>query len=105
MRIVRVWFGARRAAWALAATTAFGCGSSNGDDAAPATPVAGSAKPVDLFDAPIAGIAPDLVAQFNDGDSLFGTPLRNADGLGPLYTRSSCDACHTEALRGPLGVQ
>ncbi|HEU4579692.1 MAG TPA: di-heme oxidoredictase family protein, partial [Polyangiaceae bacterium] len=56
---------------------------------------------VDVFDAPIAGLSAELEEGFNDGDLLFGTPLRPADGLGPLYTRSSCDSCHAEGVRGP----
>jgi CxxC motif-containing protein (DUF1111 family) len=56
---------------------------------------------VDIGDNPIAGISTELEAAFNDGDLLFGTPLRQADGLGPLYTRSSCDSCHAGDVRGP----
>src|SRR5262249_28794453 len=44
-------------------------------------------------------------AEFNDGDLAFGTPLREADGLGPLYTRASCDSCHADGVRGPGIVQ
>jgi CxxC motif-containing protein (DUF1111 family) len=59
----------------------------------------------DIFDAPVRGISRALTERFNDGDIAFDTPLRAADGLGPLYTRSSCDACHADALRGPGAVQ
>jgi len=59
----------------------------------------------DLFDVPIKGLsAPDVVA-FNDGDGLFDLPLRPYDGLGPLYTRSSCGDCHSKGTRGPGLVQ
>jgi CxxC motif-containing protein (DUF1111 family) len=62
-------------------------------------------RTLDLFDVPVPGVTGELEAQFNDGDLLFSTPLREADGLGPLYTRSSCDSCHTDAVRGPGMVQ
>lgn len=55
----------------------------------------------EFFDVPISGVGPELEAQFNDGDIAFATPVREADGLGPLYTRAACAGCHAEALRGP----
>lgn len=55
----------------------------------------------EFFDVPIPGVGSELEAQFNDGDIAFATPLREADGLGPLYTRAACAGCHAEALRGP----
>ncbi|MCA9594993.1 MAG: hypothetical protein KC776_16845 [Myxococcales bacterium] len=76
------------------------CGSD--DDSAPATPPTLS---VDSFDVPIADLPPALQAAFDDGDIAFSTPLREADGLGPVYTRSACDSCHAEGLRGPGLVQ
>jgi CxxC motif-containing protein (DUF1111 family) len=60
---------------------------------------------VDAFDVPIQGIGRSWQADFNDGDLLFSTPLREADGLGPLYTRQSCSACHETGVRGPGLVQ
>jgi|GEM_PF-3295316 len=39
------------------------------------------------------------------GDTLFDRIARQADGLGPLYTRQACSACHQEALRGSGFVQ
>lgn len=60
---------------------------------------------VDSFDVPLDGLEPDFLADFNDGDLLFSTPLRDADGLGPLYTRSACSSCHDSAVRGPGLVQ
>jgi CxxC motif-containing protein (DUF1111 family) len=59
----------------------------------------------DAFDVPIAGITTEFLADFNDGDLLFSTPLRDSDGLGPLYTRTSCGSCHDKANRGPGLVQ
>jgi CxxC motif-containing protein (DUF1111 family) len=55
----------------------------------------------EFFDVPIPGVGAELEAEFNDGDIAFATPVREADGLGPLYTRAACAGCHAEALRGP----
>ncbi|MFO0613771.1 MAG: di-heme oxidoredictase family protein [Polyangiaceae bacterium] len=63
-------------------------------------------KPAPLpKDAPVPGITDEQLVVFDKGDNLFGLPLHDADGLGPLYTRNNCAACHTEGLRGPGLVQ
>lgn len=67
-------------------------------------PVTPPAEP-ERVDAPLKKLSSALTAEFNDGDLKFSTPLREADGLGPLYTRTSCSACHDSALRGPGSVQ
>ncbi len=59
----------------------------------------------DPFDVPIDGVTSPQLKQFYDGDNLFDLPLRDADGLGPLYTRSACGACHDGGLRGPGSVE
>lgn len=59
----------------------------------------------DRFDIPIAGLTRSDIRTFDRGDMLFGLPLREYDGLGPLYTRASCGACHAEGVRGPGLVQ
>ncbi len=59
----------------------------------------------DPFDIPIANATDVERAQFVDGDALFELPLREADGLGPLYTRTSCGACHASGVRGPGAVE
>ena len=61
---------------------------------------AGGGDPVDV---PVDGVTRELATLFGRGDALFGLPLRETDGLGPLYTRPSCGACHSEGLRG-LGL-
>jgi CxxC motif-containing protein (DUF1111 family) len=87
--------------WAgLASSILCGCGV---DDPLPPQP--DSRARIDLFDSPIAGLDAQTSAVFNDGDLAFSSPLREADGLGPLYTRESCGACHASALRGPGLVQ
>jgi CxxC motif-containing protein (DUF1111 family) len=56
---------------------------------------------VNASDVPIDGLSSADVARFDDGDALFDLPFRPADGLGPLYIRTSCGACHAEGSRGP----
>src|SRR3954462_5814030 len=83
----------------LAAAVLAGC--SAGEEAAPDVP----STIVDALDVPLAGLSGDDIARFNDGDALFGLPFRPADGLGPLFIRTSCAACHAEGGRGPGLVQ
>jgi len=79
------------------------CGSTDATGPAPdPTPVSTRS---DSFDVPIAGLDRAWLADFNDGDLMFSTPLREADGLGPLYTRQACSSCHEEGIRGPGLVQ
>jgi len=59
----------------------------------------------DPFDIPADGLTDDERATFRDGDGLFDLALRPYDGLGPLYTRTSCGGCHAEGVRGPGLVQ
>jgi CxxC motif-containing protein (DUF1111 family) len=59
----------------------------------------------DLHDLPIAGLSQENVDAFNEGDGLFDLPLFPSDGLGPLYTRTSCSSCHSNGTRGPGLVQ
>jgi CxxC motif-containing protein (DUF1111 family) len=59
----------------------------------------------DPSDQPLRGLAGDQLTRFVRGDELFGTAFRLPDGLGPLYIRTSCAACHVEGGRGPGAVQ
>lgn len=52
-------------------------------------------------DLPVAGLDEDWRRAFDEGDRLFDTPFRAADGLGPLYIRQACSSCHAGAARGP----
>lgn len=89
---------------ALVLAGLFACTSDGTEVLPPATE--SEPEPVgDPFDVPIDGVTKEQVALFNAGDELFGLPLREGDGLGPLYTQTSCGACHTEAARGPGLVQ
>lgn len=97
----------RRQLQALLAATTFlaACsgrdpGSTTADDAGVDAQIVG-----DPVDVPIDGVTKQQLATFRAGDALFDLPLRDADGLGPLYTRTSCGACHDEAARGPGLVQ
>jgi CxxC motif-containing protein (DUF1111 family) len=74
----------------------------SGTDAPP--PDAGSTL-VNASDVPIDGLPAADIARFDDGDVLFDLPFRPADGLGPLFIRSTCSACHAEGSRGPGLVQ
>ncbi|HEX3902662.1 MAG TPA: di-heme oxidoredictase family protein [Polyangia bacterium] len=90
--------------WLLCAAVASGCGDAS--QTPPPSPDAGSGLQ-NLFDVPVSGIGADAVANFNDGDRLFEIVLRDADGLGPLYTRQACGDCHNaeDGLRGPGAAQ
>ncbi len=84
---------------ALAAATG---GGGSGSSSSSATGGAGGSIPHgDPFDVPIDGVVPAQQKDFFDGDALFDLPLRDADGLGPLYPRASCGACHNNGVRGP----
>lgn len=78
------------------------CGGSSDDTATPDGP---SVTQVRASDVPIDGLSSDDVLKFRDGDSLFDLPFRPVDGLGPLYVRTACGACHADGARGPGLVQ
>jgi CxxC motif-containing protein (DUF1111 family) len=76
------------------------CSSSTGSD--PSPPPEDTTDP---FDVPIANATKAQVGQFLKGDAFFDVPLRETDGLGPLYIRMACSSCHSEASKGPGLVQ
>jgi CxxC motif-containing protein (DUF1111 family) len=86
--------------WPILLLAATACGASE----MPTAPDAATTL-INASDVPIDGLPGDDVARFDDGDALFGLPFRPADGLGPLYIRTSCAACHREGARGPGLVQ
>ncbi|HEY5952556.1 MAG TPA: di-heme oxidoredictase family protein [Kofleriaceae bacterium] len=86
------------AAFALAVFALVGCATDGADDPPPSTVV-------NAVDVPIDGLSADDIARFDDGDAMFGLPFRAPDGLGPLFIRSACAACHEEGLRGAGLVQ
>ncbi len=102
-----MFHGFRYALFLLGTSMTFGlgaaCSSSTPTAAVPAGgeeagTTSGTGDPSDV---PIDGVTAEQLPLFDNGDVLFGLPLREPDGLGPLYTRPSCGACHTNASRGP----
>jgi CxxC motif-containing protein (DUF1111 family) len=81
-----------------------GCG---GDDALSSDAAVDGSPSSSVFasDVPINGLTGSDVAQFDKGDDLFDLVFREPDGLGPLYVRTSCGACHSDGSRGPGLVQ
>lgn len=59
----------------------------------------------DALDQPLRGATDAQLERFAEGDALFDLPFRPADGLGPLYIRNACSACHLQAGRGAGGVE
>lgn len=58
----------------------------------------------DPSDSPLAELSDDWLARFADGDALFEHPMREGDGLGPVYIRQSCASCHGDDSKGPGSV-
>lgn len=81
-------------ALALAALCALvGCGTASAESRPRAR--------VDRPGLPLLGATDAELKQFRDGDALFETTVRESDGLGPLYVRDACAACHQGDGRGP----
>ncbi|MEW5849114.1 MAG: di-heme oxidoredictase family protein [Myxococcota bacterium] len=58
----------------------------------------------DPTDSPLAGLTDEQLAVFAEGDVLFEDPLRESQGLGPLFIRRSCGSCHADDAKGPGAV-
>ena len=102
--IRRQVFGLAVAGLALVELGAAGCSSSSNeppDDGGTLVPFTAD----DTHDVAIAGLSADENDAFNAGDALFDKSLFAGDGLGPLYTRTSCGDCHDGGTRGPGLVQ
>lgn len=56
---------------------------------------------VDRPGRPLTAATDEELQRFRDGDTLFEATVRESDGLGPLYVRDSCAACHQGDGRGP----
>jgi CxxC motif-containing protein (DUF1111 family) len=54
---------------------------------------------------PLPGLAPDELARFEAGRSLFARPFSPEAGIGPLYNENACNACHTDPADGGTGEQ
>ena len=59
----------------------------------------------DASDRPLHGASAEQISAFTDGDALFGLAFRPSDGLGPLYIRSACAACHAHGARVKTQVE
>jgi CxxC motif-containing protein (DUF1111 family) len=88
------------AAIALLATG--GCNENNSPALVRATEGAAVRRvSVDRADLPLVDASAAELTRFRAGDRLFELPFREPDGLGPLYIRASCEACHQADGRGP----
>lgn len=58
----------------------------------------------DPSDAPLRELSDAWLDRFAEGDALFEHPMREGDGLGPVYIRQSCAACHEGDAKGPGSV-
>ena len=56
---------------------------------------------VDRPGLPLSRASEAELRNFREGDALFEATVRESDGLGPLYVRDSCAACHQADGRGP----
>ena len=56
---------------------------------------------VDRPGLPFSTLNSDELDRFKQGDALFDATVRESDGLGPLYVRDACSACHVGDGRGP----
>jgi CxxC motif-containing protein (DUF1111 family) len=54
---------------------------------------------------PFADMSKDEMSRFNHGDSQFEHNYFDAEGLGPVFIRSSCGKCHQGDGRGPGSVR
>jgi CxxC motif-containing protein (DUF1111 family) len=59
----------------------------------------------DPTDNPVSGLTAEQMQSFLDGDALFDQRIYESQGLGPLYIRNSCGACHRADGRGPGFVE
>lgn len=55
----------------------------------------------DPSDNPLRDLPPALERAVAAGDALFEQRFFDAQGLGPLYIRTSCASCHADDGKGP----
>jgi CxxC motif-containing protein (DUF1111 family) len=56
-------------------------------------------------DLPLAGASVEQQRAFRAGDAVFEQLFDETEGLGPVYVRPSCTACHLRGGRGPAQTQ
>lgn len=55
--------------------------------------------------APLAGLTPTQLAQFQAGRVDFTRVFAVGDGLGPIFNQSSCASCHNNPIGGPGSIK
>jgi CxxC motif-containing protein (DUF1111 family) len=89
-----------RAALCVALSAVFGCNlSSSPESSSPAGPT--RRDTMDQPSLPLLELTAAELDRFKQGDTLFEATIRASDGLGPLYIRDACSACHVADGRGP----
>jgi CxxC motif-containing protein (DUF1111 family) len=92
----------------LVLSSVLGACSSSNESVAEAPPSPSSTLTVvkaDPTDDPILSATKTQRDEFHAGDRLFDQVFTDTTGLGPLYIRDACGACHSSALKGPGFVQ
>ena len=87
----------------LLATTA--CASDASEDKAKPSLDGLTVVDEDASGVPLSGLSKDQMARFNRGDNQFDHTYFDAEGLGPVFIRASCGACHRNDGRGPGSVR
>ncbi|MEZ0310443.1 MAG: di-heme oxidoredictase family protein [Myxococcota bacterium] len=59
----------------------------------------------DPTDLPLAALSSEQLSRFRAGDAEFDESARETQGLGPLFVRARCSACHENDSKGPGAVQ
>jgi CxxC motif-containing protein (DUF1111 family) len=84
----------------LLAVLSLACNAWTSSEASTSAPSPRRIK-VDRASMPLLALTESERERFRQGDALFEATLRESDGLGPLYVRDSCNACHASDGRGP----
>jgi len=84
----------RALAWILANIAVCSACAGSSDDGRPRARI-------DRPGLPLTAASDEELKRFREGDTLFEATVRESDGLGPLYVRDSCAACHQGDGRGP----
>ena len=49
---------------------------------------------------PLAGLTPAQLALFNQGRTLYSTPIPATAGMGPIFNKTNCQSCHSNPVGG-----
>ena len=58
----------------------------------------------ELIGKPLHGLTANQLELFEEGKVLFGLPILEEDGLGPILNKSNCRSCHEDAGPGAIAV-